>query len=32
MAPITASIEIARRPDDVFAYLDDLARHGEWQE
>ncbi len=32
MAPITASIEIARRPEDVFAYLDDLARHGEWQE
>ena len=32
MAPIAASIEIARRPDDVFAYLDDLARHGEWQE
>jgi uncharacterized membrane protein len=32
MAPVTASVEIARRPDDVFAYLDDLARHGEWQE
>ena len=32
MAPIAASIEIARRTDDVFAYLDDLARHGEWQE
>ncbi len=31
MAPITSSIEIARRPEDVFAYLDDLARHGEWQ-
>jgi len=31
MAPITASIEIARSPEDVFAYLDDLARHGEWQ-
>jgi Polyketide cyclase / dehydrase and lipid transport len=31
MAPIKASIEIARRPDDVFAYLDDLGRHGEWQ-
>jgi hypothetical protein len=31
MAPITASIDIARRPDDVFAYLDDLSRHGEWQ-
>ena len=32
MAPITESVEIARSPDDVFAYLDDLARHGEWQE
>ena len=32
MAPVTASIEIARRPEDVFAYLDDLARHGEWQD
>ncbi len=31
MAPITASIEIARRPEEVFAYLDDLERHGEWQ-
>jgi hypothetical protein len=26
------SIEILRRPEDVFAYLDDLSRHGEWQE
>ena len=32
MAAIRESIEIARRPEDVFAYLDDLARHGEWQE
>ena len=32
MAPITASIEIARRPEDVFAYLDDLGSHAEWQE
>ncbi len=31
MAPIRAAIEIVRRPEDVFAYLDDLARHGEWQ-
>ena len=31
MAPITESVEIARSPEDVFAYLDDLARHGEWQ-
>jgi uncharacterized membrane protein len=32
MAPITASIDIARPPEEVFAYIDDLARHGEWQE
>jgi uncharacterized protein YndB with AHSA1/START domain len=32
VAPITHSIEIARPPEEVFAYLDDLARHGEWQE
>ena len=25
------SIEIDRRPEDVFAYLDQLERHGEWQ-
>jgi hypothetical protein len=25
------SVEIARRPEDVFAYLDDFTRHGEWQ-
>jgi uncharacterized membrane protein len=25
------SIEINRRPEDVFAYIDDLERHGEWQ-
>ncbi len=31
MAGIVESIEIARSPDDVFAYLSDLARHGEWQ-
>ncbi|MDX6408003.1 MAG: hypothetical protein QOE13_1074, partial [Gaiellaceae bacterium] len=31
MAPITESIEIDRRPEDVFAYLDDVERHGEWQ-
>jgi uncharacterized membrane protein len=31
MAPITASIEIGRSPEGVFAYLDDLSRHGEWQ-
>ena len=32
MAAITESVEIARRPEDVFAYLDDLARHPEWQD
>lgn len=29
--PIRESIEIERRPEEVFAYLDDLSRHGEWQ-
>jgi uncharacterized membrane protein len=28
---ITHSVEINRRPEDVFAYLDALDRHGEWQ-
>jgi uncharacterized protein YndB with AHSA1/START domain len=32
VAPITESIEINRRPEDVFAYLDDVERHGEWQD
>ncbi|TMC49976.1 MAG: hypothetical protein E6J14_07195 [Chloroflexi bacterium] len=32
MAAIRESIEIERRPEDVFAYLDALARHGEWQQ
>ena len=32
MAPIVNSIEINRKPDDVFAYVDDLAKHGEWQQ
>lgn len=32
MAPIVESVEIARSPQDVFAYLDDLSRHGDWQE
>lgn len=31
MPPIVESIEIARAPRDVFAYLDQLDRHGEWQ-
>src|SRR6266498_4710647 len=29
---ITESIEIGRSPQEVTAYLDDLARHPEWQE
>jgi uncharacterized membrane protein len=32
MGAIRESVEIARRPEEVFAYIDDLARHGEWQE
>ena len=28
---ITESIEIDRTPEEVFAYLDQLERHGEWQ-
>lgn len=32
MTPIVDSIEIDRKPEDVFAYVDDLAKHGEWQE
>ena len=32
MAPITESIEIARPPEVVFAYLSELGRHDEWQE
>ena len=32
MAPIVQSVEINRSPDDVFDYLDQLERHGEWQD
>src|SRR5258705_9900199 len=32
MAPIIDSIEINRSPEDVFAYVDDLGKHSEWQE
>src|SRR5260370_9599053 len=32
MAPIVESIEINRSPEDVFAYVDDLGKHGEWQQ
>ena len=28
---ITESVEIDRTPEEVFAYLDQLERHGEWQ-
>ena len=31
MSTIVHSVEIARSPEEVFAYLDDLARHDEWQ-
>ena len=32
MAPIVESIEIARRPEDVFAYITDPAHLPDWQE
>jgi uncharacterized protein YndB with AHSA1/START domain len=32
MARIVESVEINRRPEDVFAYLDDLSRHKEWDD
>ena len=32
MAPITESIEIARPPEDVFAYVTDPTHLSEWQE
>ena len=32
MTPIVESIEINRSPEDVFAYVDDLGKHAEWQE
>jgi uncharacterized membrane protein len=32
MAPIVETVEIAKSPPEVFAYLDALTRHGEWQE
>ena len=31
MATITKSVNINRPPDEVFAYLDDLSKHPEWQ-
>jgi uncharacterized protein YndB with AHSA1/START domain len=32
MSEIRESVEIDRPPEEVFAYLDDVERHGEWQE
>jgi len=32
MAPIVASTEISRSPDDVFAYLTDVSHLPDWQE
>jgi len=32
VAPIVSSIEIARRPEEVFAYVTDASRLAEWQE
>jgi hypothetical protein len=32
MSPIVETVEIGRSPEDVFAYLDQLSRHGEWQD
>jgi uncharacterized protein YndB with AHSA1/START domain len=32
MAPIVSSIEIARPPEEVFAYVSDPSRLAEWQE
>ena len=32
MAPIVDSVEIARRPEEVFAYVTDVDRLTEWQQ
>jgi hypothetical protein len=32
MSPIMETVEINRRPEDVFAYLDQLDRHKEWDD
>jgi uncharacterized protein YndB with AHSA1/START domain len=32
MAAFADTVEIARRPEEVFAYLDEVTRHDEWQE
>jgi uncharacterized protein YndB with AHSA1/START domain len=31
MAPVTDTVEIARSPEEIFAYMDQLERHSEWQ-
>jgi len=31
MATITHSVTVNRSPDEVYAYLDDLSKHPEWQ-
>jgi uncharacterized protein YndB with AHSA1/START domain len=31
MTPISGSTEISRPPEDVWAYIDDVVRHTEWQ-
>ncbi|HYY83478.1 MAG TPA: SRPBCC family protein [Beijerinckiaceae bacterium] len=31
MAPLTTSVDVARTPEDVFAYVTDPARFPEWQ-
>lgn len=32
MTPIVHSVEISRRPEDVFAYVTDVSRFTEWQD
>jgi uncharacterized protein YndB with AHSA1/START domain len=32
MAPITTTVEVARAPEEVFAYVTDPARFAQWQE
>jgi uncharacterized membrane protein len=32
VSEIRESVEINKPPEEVFAYLDDVERHGEWQE
>jgi uncharacterized protein YndB with AHSA1/START domain len=32
VAPIVHTVEIGRRPEDVFSYISDVSHHPEWQE